>query len=334
MTYQLLRGNALALPLANASVDLVVTSPPYFNLRAYTDDGEAMADQIGAEATPTEFVDALLAATAEMVRVLKPSGSIWVNLNDKYAGSSGTGNNNGLTGTAYDPAAPPARSAPKTYKRITSVPRKSLIGVPWRYALRCIDELGLTLRAEVIWSKAGMPEPVKDRVRRTHETWFHFTKGPHYYADLDPIREPYVTAEKGKTWAQRRELGFTGATRGINVSDQAKADGGFARHPKGRLPASVWNINTSSVRAPEHLGKHHAAFPLEWPRRIILGWSPPDGVVLDPFSGTGSTVAMADALGRHGVGVDLSASYIRLAQWRIEESGHAEKALQKARRAA
>ncbi len=82
---QILRGNALALPLDDSTVDLVVTSPPYFGLRSYQDGGEHYAGQIGAEATPGEFIDALIAATAEMVRVLKPSGSIWVNLGDKMS---------------------------------------------------------------------------------------------------------------------------------------------------------------------------------------------------------------------------------------------------------
>ncbi|HET6919848.1 MAG TPA: DNA methyltransferase, partial [Jiangellaceae bacterium] len=87
MTAILLRGNALHLPLPDASVDLVVTSPPYFGLRSYRDDGEHYAGQIGAEATPQEFLDALIAATREMARVLKPAGSIFVNLGDKFSGA-------------------------------------------------------------------------------------------------------------------------------------------------------------------------------------------------------------------------------------------------------
>ena len=84
----IMQGNALALDLPDDSVDLVVTSPPYFGLRSYQDGGEHYAGQIGAEATPAEFVDALIAATREMVRVLKPSGSLWVNLGDKYSRGS------------------------------------------------------------------------------------------------------------------------------------------------------------------------------------------------------------------------------------------------------
>ena len=87
----ILRANALALPLADSSVDLGVTSPPYFGLRSYQDGGEHYAGQIGSEATPAEFLDALIAATREMVRVLKPSGSIWVNLGDKMSTGQPTG---------------------------------------------------------------------------------------------------------------------------------------------------------------------------------------------------------------------------------------------------
>ena len=91
VTYQLIRGDATALPLADDSVDLCVTSPPYFSLRQYTDGGEAYEGQIGSEATPQEFLEALWAVTAECRRVLKPSGSMWVNLGDKMAQGQPTG---------------------------------------------------------------------------------------------------------------------------------------------------------------------------------------------------------------------------------------------------
>ena len=116
MSITILRGNALALPLADESVDLVVTSPPYWSLRAYQDNGVAYEGQIGSESTAAEFIDALIAATREMVRVLKPSGSIFVNLGDKMAD-------------------------------------KSLMLLPERYRIRAVDELGLIARAVIIWSK-------------------------------------------------------------------------------------------------------------------------------------------------------------------------------------
>ena len=103
----LLRADAVALPRADDSVDLVVTSPPYFALRSYQDDGEHYDGQIGSEATPAEFLDALWAVTRECVRVLKPSGSLWVNLGDKYANPTGSGSA-GWTNPQWDCAKPAA----------------------------------------------------------------------------------------------------------------------------------------------------------------------------------------------------------------------------------
>ena len=278
MSITILRGNALALPLADESVDLVVTSPPYFGLRSYQDGGEHYEGQIGAEATPTEFVDALLAATAEMVRVLKPSGSIWVNLGDKYAttqsSAGGYSAKSGLAGFTNANTKGRQMSAMPTRRIDPEVRAKSLIGIPWRYAIRCIDDLGLILRAEVIWSKPnGLPESVTDRVRRSHEQWFHFTKEPRYYSAVDEIRE--ATSYVGPTWDERKAAGQPmrhgdtggGASRG--------AAGGMAVNPLGKLPGSVWTIPTEPLQVPDHLGiDHFAAFPMEWPRRIITGWSP------------------------------------------------------------
>jgi DNA modification methylase len=348
------QADAVQLPVADDTVDLVITSPPYFALRSYQDDGEHYDGQIGSEATPAEFLDALWAVTAECVRVLKPSGSIWVNLGDKYAG-------------------------------------KSLIGLPWRYAIGCIDDLGLILRAEVVWSKPnGLPESVTDRVRRSHEQWFHFTLEPRYFSALDEIREPHKEVSLKRAAPHRANV--------LAHEDSHEVDMTKACHPLGKLPGSVWSIPSEPLRVPDDLGvDHFAAFPQEWPRRLILGWCPaevctacgegrapvvdkelvdvwhdkppasskhaetkdahrntyygqkdtfgrtaatitgyacacPDttapstpGVVLDPFAGTGTVPMVARALNRVGIGVDLSADYLRLAAWRVFESGHASK---------
>ena len=370
----LYRANALNLPLVDNSVDLVVTSPPYFGLRSYQDGGEHYDGQIGAEPTPAEFVDALIAATREMVRVVKPSGSIWVNLGDRYSGvgGGGAGSSDGSGG----------------------VPTKSLIGIPWRYAIRCIDDLGLILRAEVIWSKPnGLPESVKDRVRRSHEHWFHFTLEPRYYSAVDEVREQYLAPNATRTF------GNVDPGRGDHGKPTARLDARDTMNPLGKLPGSVWTIATEPLRVPDELGiDHFAAFPTEWPRRIITGWSPrgvcvecgegrrpvtersepynphqnrftdigrysPDnnhgtgpttlgyqrdvtitgeacdcpeptahttpGVVLDPFSGTGTTALVASVLGRHGIGVDMSEDYCRLAAWRTTDPKQRARAARK-----
>ena len=272
MTVQIIRGNALDLPLADASVDLVVTSPPYFGLRSYSDGGEHYAGQLGSEATPAEFVAALLAATREMVRVLKPSGSIFVNLGDKYAqDTERSRNGEGARRNSANVTASYLGQTVELGRRDNGVPRKSLIGIPWRYALACIDDLGLILRAEIIWSKPnGLPESVTDRVRRSHETWFHFTREPRYYAAVDEVREPQVDPRRSG-WNGAPKLGRTdGVSR-----DRGWQAGELAFNPLGKLPGSVWSVPTQPLTVPAHLGvDHFAAFPSEWPRRIILGWSP------------------------------------------------------------
>lgn len=378
MSVTLIQADAQTLPLADSSVDLVVTSPPYFGLRSYTDGGEHYQGQLGAEATPGEYVGALIECTAEMVRVLKPSGSIWINLGDKYAGGGGQ--------WAKDERPDPhkrraASGSIATGGKTWGMPAKSLAGIPWRYAIRCIDDLGLILRAEVIWSKPnGLPESVTDRVRRSHEQWFHFTVQPRYYSAVDRVREEIKPGQSPSALSFNRE-------------GRATAPG----HPLGKLPGSVQTVATEPLNVPEHLGvDHYAAFPTWWPRWIIQGWSPErvcvtcgeglrpilsapttgvnnnptagirvnglglngagyyahraanprtttgetcacadgpgdttTGLVLDPFGGTGTTALVADVLGRHGISVDMSADYQRIARWRTTDPKQRARAAQR-----
>lgn len=309
----LLRGDARALPLPDDSVDLVVTSPPYFGLRSYSDGGEHYNGQIGSEPTPGEFLDALTECTAEMVRVLKPSGSLWVDLGDKYNSAAsgqqnGNGHKSGLGGGRHDRMM--GRGSV-----LRTVPNKSLMLLPERYRIRCVDELGLIARAVLIWSKPnGLPESVTDRVRRSHEDWVHLTKAPRYFSAIDEIRTPLSAKSLthrggGQSWGNERNPDNNWSDAQIRRPD-----------PRGALPGSVWEIASQPLKVPASLGvDHFAAFPMEWPRRIIKGWSPEDGTVLDPFSGTGTTALVATMLGRRGVGVDMSADYCRLAQWRASD---------------
>lgn len=304
-----LRSDALSLPLRDDSVDLVVTSPPYFALRSYQDGGEHYDGQIGSEPTPQAFIDALLAVTSECVRVLKPSGSLWLNLGDKYSnGGRASYDVTDING---------ARGGVRTPDGFRA---KTLLGLPWRYALACIDQLGLILRAEIIWNKPnGLPESVTDRVRRSHEQWFHLTLHPHYFADVDEVREQYATTfSPYRTKGKAMNGGLSSGSTTDNTSD--------GLNPLGKLPSSVWTVPTAPLVVPDYLGvDHFAAFPPEFPRRIILGWSPANGVVLDPFGGTGTTAMVARALGRTGVSVDLSADYCRLAHWRTNDAAQIAK---------
>jgi len=412
MTVAVLRSDARHLPLPDASVDLIVTSPPYYGLRSYTDGGVHYDGQIGSEATPQEWVAALVDCTREWARVLKPSGSMFINLGDKYSGAQQQTHGNQSTETS---AAYWRRTDPK----VTGIRAKSLLGLPWRYALACTDQLGLILRAEVIWAKPnGLPESVTDRVRRAHEQIFHLVKQPRYYSAVDEIREAHVrplTAEQMRSNAQSAKNGMRhGGAVGIMRGGDMPRDGGefTASNPLGKLPGSVWQIPSQPLNVPPHLGvDHFAAFPMELPRRIITGWSPPgictmcgqgrrpcaeftpeyakhrgpgtdwnrhlrnsngydgtgdrragtrplsasrvisgytcpcdaDGyrqaaamelpptrpaVVLDPFGGTGTTALLAHTLGRHGITIDHSNDYSRLAHWRTHDPAELARALQ------
>ncbi len=266
MTAHVIRGDADRLPLPDNSVDLIVTSPPYFGLRSYTDGGQHYAGQVGDEQTPTEYLDRLIACTAEWMRVLKPSGSIFCNLGDKYSGAQ---QQNSGKQSSEDSAAYRRRTDPKR----TGIPNKSLMGLPWRYALRCVDDLGLILRAEIVWSKSnGLPESVTDRVRRSHEQVFHFTLQPRYYSAVDEVREAHELKVRPIV---SQPLSERDPARVRQPGNAPWKDDPFGSNPLGKLPGSVWSIPTSPLTVPDHLGvQHFAAFPPELVRRIVLGWSP------------------------------------------------------------
>jgi DNA modification methylase len=192
VTAAVIHGDARHLPLPDASVDLIVTSPPYFGLRDY-----GYAGQIGSEATPGEWLEALWECTAEWVRVLKPEGSLFVNLGDKYAGVGGSNGHGWCIESESTRERRAAVRVPLHKGRRSIAPPKSLMGLPWRYAIGCMDRLGLILRAEIIWEKVnGLPESVGDRVRRGHEQLFHFVKQPRYYSGIDAIRLPADTPRR------------------------------------------------------------------------------------------------------------------------------------------
>jgi DNA modification methylase len=312
VTAAILRADAGRLPLADASVDLVVTSPPYWALRSYTDGGAHYDGQIGAEPTPAAYVDSLIRCTAEWMRVLKPGGSIWVNLGDKYS-DRGHGPSRGH-GTSRGPQA-------ETLRQTRGPLEKSLLLLPERYRIAAVDQLGLIARAVVIWSKPnGLPESVTDRVRRSHEDWVHMVKSPRYFAAVDSIREPHTdTSAHAMSRRSRTDARLAAAGAGM-VS---------AANPLGKLPGSVREVATQPLKVPAELGiDHFAAFPMDWPRWIISGWSPHGGTVLDPFGGTGTTALVADVLGRRGISVDMSADYCRLAAWRTTDPGQRAAAMQ------
>lgn len=175
--------------------------------------------------------------------------------------------------------------------------RKNLLGIPWRVALALQDD-GWILRNDIIWSKPNaMPESVTDRLANRHEHLFLFTKSPRYWFDLDPIREPHVSSPSR---AGANALRGQKAIRKSGPNSGQYSEG-------GRNPGDVWDIATRPFP-----GAHFATFPEELPRRCIASGCKPGGVVLDPCSGSGTTGAAAQALGRRYVGIDINADYLKL----------------------
>jgi SAM-dependent methyltransferase len=292
------QGDALHLPLPDGSVDLAISSPPYFNLRSYG----AGPGEIGNERTPAEFLEALWAATRELVRVLKPTGSIFINLGDKYAGGGGQWEND-------ERPDPNRRRIGKTTTNgdAYGLRPKSLLGLPWAYALGCTGMLAnlggpdpglnLILRAPIVLHKVNsLPESVRDRVRTSdQELLFHLVKQPRYYSALDELREPHVYPDDTRHLrGGRRSINPDGTPGGGNTSNG---------NPLGKLPGSVWSMASEPLRLPEWLGvNHYAAFSSELPRRVVLGFSPP-GICLECDQGRVPVVEReAQGRERHGAG--------------------------------
>jgi DNA modification methylase len=302
----LLLGDALetlrALPAR--SVNCIVTSPPYYGLRDY-----GTAGQYGLEASPTEYVEKMRVLFAEARRVLADDGTLWLNLGDSYAAAGGhtdPGGTSALQGRRVQlmqnmPSKPADR------------PKKSLLGIPWRTAFALQDD-GWILRNEIIWHKTNaMPESIKDRLSSRHEHLFLFAKASRYRFDLDSIREPHTMRpqRRPRGHKQRQKLGVLPAqTWSTSGRDEPAVDG----HPLGRNPGDVWSIPTRPYPAA-----HFAVFPIELPLRCIQAGCRPDGIVLDPFSGSGTTGAAARRLGRKYIGVDLNPAYHDLARERFTQ---------------
>lgn len=296
--------------MPESSVDCVVTSPPYYGLRDYGVDG-----QIGLEDTPDEYVDRLAAVIHETARVLKDDGTLWLNLADSYAGSGKGRRTDGTRGTATGKQAFDRGACSGRLNRpCRTVRRKSLLGIPWRVAFRLQDD-GWILRSEIIWHKHNsMPESVRDRPTRAHETVFLLSRGEHYYYDAYAVRQPLAESSVRRLSqdvdAQHGSDRLPGKDNG-----PMKAVGSAL----GRNLRDVWDINTTPFT-----GAHFAVFPEALPATCITAGCRPGGVVLDPFSGSGTTGLAALKAGCRYVGIDISRDYLdlslhtRLAQGTLE----------------
>lgn len=317
--------------LPTESIDCLVTSPPYWGHRQYRNGG------LGEERTFHEYVERLVSIFREVHRVLKKTGSAWLNIGDSYQ-------------------------------------NKNLVGIPWRVALELTDGVGFTLRNDVIWHKVkGGPDNAEDKLRNVHEHVFHFVKQPkgYYYDDKSIRRTPKsskvvkgavvsATGVTGVRYERQIELSTelsdiekASARKALNAvledlrvgkladfrmvirgqqrtthSDSAKVSGrakelqqkGFyflKYHPDGAKLSDVWEILPEDTQGRQ---SHFAAYPRDLCRIPIAATCPADGIVIDPFCGTGTTMAVAQEMGRRSIGIDLSDEYLAIAESRCAVS--------------
>lgn len=274
------------------SVDCVITSPPYYGLRDY-----GMPGQIGLEVTYQEYIEKLCDIFDEIARVLKKTGTCWVNLGDSYAGSR-----KGYGDTQPDPKFGKGRVRILRQQKNQGIPNKSLMQIPARFAMAMVDR-GWILRQEIVWAKPNpMPESVKDRCTRSHEYIFMFTRSRKYWYDAEAIKTPSKdpTDDRGKRGGQKRKP--TALVNGIRSS---------GIYPMANR-RSVWSVGVKPYK-----GAHFAVYPEELCTLPIRAGCPKGGTVLDPFMGSGTTLVVAKREGRQGIGIELNPEYIEIAKSRL-----------------
>ena len=286
-------------------VHCCVTSPPYYALRDYGVDG-----QIGREDMPAQYIARLTDVFSEVRRVLRPDGTLWLNIADTYCGT-------GSKGDHLDPKNPSGRNGQRVSlaQRVENAKPKDMLGIPWMLAFALRDH-GWHLRSDIIWMKANpMPESCKDRPSRCYEHIFLLTKSKSYYYDAAAIAEPVAESTPMR---MRRKFGKNKYSAGIpGQAHQHLNDyrpNGYAEEdiPLLRNKRDVWQINSVPYK-----GAHFAAYPPKLVETCLLAGCPQDGIVLDPFLGSGTTAAVAKQMGRHYIGIELNPDYCTLAEQRI-----------------
>jgi site-specific DNA-methyltransferase (adenine-specific) len=292
--------------IPDESIDCVVTSPPYWALRDY-----GVTGQIGLEPSIAEYLDKLILIFDEVKRVLKPSGTCWVNFGDTYANKTKGGHRNKPQGNMYDSLTKRA-TFPKL-KTSLSIPSKSLCLIPARFAVLMIER-GWILRNEIIWHKLNaMPQSVRDRFSVDFEKVFFFVKEKRYYfrQQFEPVKNPQELKRRYSNPFEKRPY-WKLKGRNSKSLEAIKRSQKEILH-RGRNKRCVWTIGTGASSA-----NHFAVYPSRLIETPILAGCPENGIVLDPFMGSGTTAVVARKLNRNYIGIELNAGYVTLAENRLK----------------
>lgn len=329
------------------SIDCCVTSPPYYALRDYGVDG-----QIGLEDSPEKYIERLTEVFMEVHRVLKPNGTLWLNIGDSYNGSGGNHKEGQKNDTGFQGDLG-VRCGGKG-ARVKGLKPKDLIGIPWMLAFS-LRNAGWYLRQDIIWHKPNpMPESVTDRCTKSHEYIFLMSKSQKYYFDYEAIQEeanpnyisknirfggnkygdnddPHFQIYSGNVYEPKTKVRTqnNGYSKAGGHQDNSGGVGDYSKHGHTkncqydgnegikdevfvRNKRDVWSINVKPNKEA-----HFATYPQELVFPCILAGCPEGGVVLDPFMGSGTTGIVANKLGRHYVGIELNPEYVEMSERRI-----------------
>lgn len=306
---KIIQGDCLSVlkTMESSTVNCCVTSPPYYGLRDY-----GVADQIGLETSPIEYVEKLVQVFREVWRVMRDDGVVWLNLGDSYNGSGGAGGDYNAGGLREGQPRYPGH-------RVDGLKPKDMIGIPWRVAF-ALQADGWYLRQDIIWHKPNpMPESVSDRCTKSHEYIFLLSKSQQYYFDSESIKEiadydgRKDTLSKGsKKYNNHVVPGQPTQTFAMQKHERwnKNEEGEYIRNKR-----DVWKVPTECCKEA-----HFATFPKDLIRPCIKAGCPVDGIVIDPFLGSGTTACVCIEENRKYLGIELNPEYIKIAQKRINST--------------
>lgn len=279
------------------SIDCMITSPPYWNLRDY-----GMEGQLGLEETIDEYIYKLCNVFDNVKRVLKPTGTCFVNIGDSY---SSAGNRR------FDKNKYGGKSGLHCGRaRTREVKNKSLCNIPFRFAIEMINR-GWIQRNTIIWHKPNaMPQSVKDRFTVDFEYVFFFVKSKKYYFKqlFEPVKQSSIErCRNGKNLTPNSQHSIN-----IQIKQLGKR---FCDETKGRNKRCVWLVSTANYK-----GIHFAVFPEKLIDPLMKVGCSENGIVLDPFMGVGTTGVVAKRLNRKYIGFEINREYCELAIDRIKEA--------------